>query len=153
MRPRFNKRPESCQTPRATRLKVIDVLTRTDHDLRYRAVEIVVGGGELDAALRAAIEEIGAGEGPPFAIFHGPVDEATRSRLEVGVPDSGGDRLFPGGLVATGSGPAEADYDAIHVVYDAIADFIRTNGYSQRAGTREVYHDDRIEIVWPIEER
>ena len=123
---------------------------RTDGDLRYRAVEVVVGVDELDAALRAAIEEVGPGEGPPFAIFHGPVNEETSSRLEVGVPDSAGDRVFPGGLVATGSGPAEADYDAIHVVYDAIADFIRANGYSQRAGTREVYHEDRIEIVWPI---
>jgi len=128
-----------------------DVLTRTDADLRYRAVESVVGIDELDAALRAAIDELGPGDGPPFAIFHGPVNEATSSRLEVGVPDVDGDRVFPGGLVATGSGPADADYDAIHVVYDAIADFIRAEGYSQRAGTREVYHEDRIEIVWPIE--
>ena len=128
-----------------------DVLTRTDADLRYRAVEIVVGIDELDAALRAAIEEVGSGDGPPFAIFHGPVNESTSSRLEVGVPDAEGDRVFPGGLVATGSGPPDADYDTIHVVYDAIADFIRANGYSQRAGTREVYHEGRIEIVWPIE--
>ena len=128
-----------------------EVLTRTEADLRYRAVEIVVGVHELDAALSAAIEEVGAGGGPPFAIFHGPVNESTSSRLEVGVPDPAGDRVFPGGLVATGSGPPEADYDAIHVVYDAIADFIRANGYSQRAGTREVYHEDRIEIVWPIQ--
>ena len=127
-----------------------EVLTRTDSDLRYRAVERVVGIDELHAAVTAAIEEVGAGDGPPFAIFHGPVNVETRSRLEVGVPDPAGDRVFPGGLVATGSGPTDADYDAIHVVYDAIADFIRANGYSQRTSTREVYHDDRIEIVWPI---
>ena len=127
-----------------------EVLTRTDPDLRYRAVERVAGIDELDSALRAAIEEVGPGDGPPFAIFHGPVNEESSSRLEVGVPDEEGDHVFPGGLVATGSGPSDADYDAIHVVYDAIADFIRTNRHSQRGPTREVYHPDRIEIVWPI---
>ena len=127
-----------------------DVQTRIDPDVRYRAVERVVGLDDLDSALRAAIDEVGTGDGPPFAIFHGPVNEETSSRLEVGVPDAQGDRVFAGGLVVTGSGPPEADYDAIHVVYDAIADFIRANGRSQRGPTREVYHEDRIEIVWPI---
>jgi hypothetical protein len=127
-----------------------DVGTRTDGDLRYRAVEVVVGIDELDAALRAAIDEVGEGDGAPFAIFHGPVNEASNSRLEVGVPDADGDRIFPGGLVATGSGPPDADYDAIHVVYDAIAELIRADGHSQRGPTREVYHADGIEIVWPI---
>ena len=130
---------------------MIAVLTRTDADLRYRAVERVAGIDELDAALRSAIEEVGPGAGPPFAIFHGAVNEETRSRLEVGVPDPAGDRIFPGGLVATASGRPDADYDAIHVVYDAIAAFIRASGHSQRAATREVYHEDRIEIIWPIQ--
>ena len=139
--------PDSTACP----AEMTEVLTRTDADLRYRAVERVVGIDELDAALRAAIEDVGPGDGPPFAIFHGPVNEQSSSRLEVGVPDGAGDRVFPGGLVATGSGPTDADYDAIHVVYDAIADFIRAKGHSQRGPTREVYHDDRIEIVWPIQ--
>jgi hypothetical protein len=131
-------------------MDVVDVGRRTDPDLRYRAVERVVGLDELDGALTGAIEELGPGEGPPFAIFHGPVNEATTSRIEVGVPDAEGDRVFPGGLVASAAGAPDADYDAIHIVYDAVADFIREHGHSQRGPTREVYHDDRIEIVWPI---
>jgi hypothetical protein len=129
---------------------VTEVETRVEDDLRYRAVERVVGLGELDAFLTGAIEELGAGEGPPFAIFHGPVNETTQSRIEVGVPDAAGDRVVEGGRVASGIGPADADYDSIHVVYDAIRDFIVANGLVQRGHTREVYLEDGIEIVWPI---
>ena len=129
---------------------MIEVYTRTEPDLRYRAVERVVAIEELDAALTAAIDELAPGDGPPFAIFHGPVNAATISRLEVGVPDVEGDRVFPSGLVASAAGSPDAGYDAIHVVYDAIADFIREHRRSQRRPTREVYHEDRIEIVWPL---
>jgi hypothetical protein len=50
---------EWCQTARSAPLKMTEVLTRSDADLRYRAVERIVGIDELDAALRAAIEEVG----------------------------------------------------------------------------------------------
>ena len=128
-----------------------DVQTRVEPDLRYRAVERVVGLDELDSFITAAIERLGTGDGPPFAIFHGRVNEATRSRIEVGVPDSSGDRVFPGGRVVSGVGPPDADYDAIHVVYDAIAQLIREQALRERAATREVYREDGIEVVWPVE--
>jgi hypothetical protein len=71
---------------------MLNVRTRTDPDLRYRPLERVAGIDELDAALTAAIAELGPGDGPPFAIFHGAVNDATSSRLEVGVPDAERDR-------------------------------------------------------------
>ena len=127
-----------------------DVQTRIEPDVRYRAVERVVGIDELDSFITGAIDELGAGDGPPFAIFHGPVNEATRSRIEVGVPDSNGDRVIPGGRVLAGVGPIDADYDAIHVVYDAIASVIRDQGLKERPPTREVYREDGIEVIWPV---
>jgi len=129
---------------------VTQIRTRVEDDIRYRAIERVVGIHELDAFLTGAIEELGAGEGPAFAIFHGPVNEATSSRIEVGVPSADGDRVIEGGRVAFAVGPADADYDSIHVVYDAIRDFIVANGLAQRGHTREVYREDGIEIVWPV---
>jgi hypothetical protein len=127
-----------------------EVQTRIDDDLRYRAVERVVGLDELERFIDEAIEELGPGDGPPFAIFHGPVNEMTQSRIEVGVPTASGDRVLEGGTVVCGLGPVDADYDSIHVVYDAIRDYIVANGLEQRGQTREVYRPDAIEIVWPV---
>jgi hypothetical protein len=69
----------------------------------------------------------------------------------VGVPAADGDRVIEGGRVASAVGPADADYDSIHVVYDAIRDHIVANGLEQRGHTREVYREDGIEIVWPVD--
>jgi hypothetical protein len=129
---------------------MIEVRTRVDPDVWYRAVERVVGIDELDAFLTSAIAELGVAEGPPFAIFHGPVNETTRSRIEVGIQDANGDRVLVGGRVAYALGPVAADYEAIHVVYDAIKRFIVENGLTERPPTREVYREDGIEIVWPV---
>jgi hypothetical protein len=126
------------------------VTTRVEEDMRYRAIERVVGLAELEAFLDRAIEELGPGDGPPFAIFHGPVSETTQSRIEVGVPTASGDRVLEGGMVVCGLGPVDADYDSIHVVYDAIRDYIVANGLEQRGHTREVYRPDAIEIQWPV---
>jgi hypothetical protein len=130
---------------------LIAVETRVEPDLRYRAVERVVGIDELDGFIAFAIAELGPGDGPPFAVFHGRVNEATRSRVEVGVPDVNGARVVQGGRVACAVGPPDADYDAIHVVYDAIREFIVENGLVERPPTREVYHGHGIEVVWPIQ--
>jgi len=129
---------------------VIAVETRLEPDLRYRAVERVVGVDELDEFITSAIAELGPGEGPPFAVFHGQVNVTTRSRVEVGIPDAQGDRIVEGGRVAAAMGPTIADYDAIHVVYDAIHEFIVESGLAERPPTREVYHGQGIEVVWPI---
>jgi hypothetical protein len=129
---------------------LIAVELRKEPDLRYRAVERVVGIDELDDFITSAIAELGPGEGPPFAVFHGQVNEATRSRIEVGVPDAGGDRVVEGGRVLSAVGPPAADYEAIHVVYDAIHEYIVENGLSERPPTREIYHSDGIEVVWPV---
>jgi hypothetical protein len=129
---------------------LIAVQTRDDPEIRYRAVERVVGIDELDDFITSAITELGPGDGSPFAVFHGRVNETTRSRVEVGVPDANGDRVVEGGRVASAVGPADADYDAIHVVYDAISGFITEHGLVERPPTREIYHDDGIEVVWPI---
>ena len=127
-----------------------EVELRTDPDARYRAIERVVGLDELDAFITAAIAELGPGEGPPFAIFHGPVNATTSSPIEVGVPAAAGDRTIEGGRVVCGLGPLDADYDSIHAVYDAIRDYIVGKGLKQRGPTREVYLPDAIEVVWPV---
>jgi hypothetical protein len=127
--------------------------------VRYRSREEAVTLAELDDFLERAIAELTDHDvvGPPFAIFHGRVDDVTRSRVEVGVPARDGDRVLDAGYVVHGRAIGETDYEPIHRVYDAIAEFIAAKGLKQRAPTREVYHgrerfSDEIEVVWPVED-
>jgi effector-binding domain-containing protein len=129
-----------------------------DVSARYCSREAELTLAELDDFLESAILELTSDDatGPPFAIFHGPVDESTRSRVEVGVPVAGGDRVLEGGHVVHASAIGHTGYDPIHGVYDAISAFIGEHGLKQRGPTREVYRgrerfSDEIEVVWPVE--
>ena len=130
---------------------MVDVRTRVEPEQRYRAVERVVGLAELDEFITGAIAELGDGPDPPFAIYHGQVNDQTSSRVEVGLPDAAGDRVLPGGPAVYGTiDESAADYEGIHVVYDAVKDYLVENGLTQRGPTREVYRGGLIEVVWPV---
>jgi hypothetical protein len=81
-----------------------DVRSKQVDPVRHRALEQSVALSELDDFLGEAFARLRGGDdvGPPFAVFHGPVDEGTRSRVEVGVPAPDGDRELPGGRVVFG---------------------------------------------------
>jgi hypothetical protein len=139
---------------------VSEVGTKFVQPLRYLALEREVSLAELDDFLAEAIAALNVGEGagaePPFAIFHGQVNERTRSRVEVGVPAQSGDRTLPGGLVVYGHSEGATDYVSIHRLYDEIAAYIETNDLHQNGPTREVYRSrepqaEQIEVVWPVE--
>jgi hypothetical protein len=140
---------------------VIAVRTKNVPSSPYSAVEREVILGELDTFLLEAVAELSgrvtAPTGPPFAIFHGQVNESTRSRVEVGLGNADGERELHGGRVVYGvAREGQTDYDPIHELYDAIASFITEHGLRQAGATREVYHGtrrltDEIEVVWPVE--
>jgi DNA-binding transcriptional MerR regulator len=91
-------------------------------------------------------------EGPPFAIFHGQVNETDDGPVEVGVPTSDGDKHLPAGEVAyaIASGPACA-FPEIIGAYDAVAGWAKANGRDLIGPPREIYLEmDRWEIAWPI---
>jgi effector-binding domain-containing protein len=127
--------------------------------VRYRSRESEVTLPELDGFIERSIAELSSDTegGAPFAVFYGEVNDATRSRVEVGVPARDGDRVLEGGYVVHARARGATDYEAIHRVYDAIKDFIVANGLRQNGPTREVYHgrdrfSDEIEVVWPVEQ-
>ena len=137
------------------------VLTKKVPSLLYSAVEREVILSELQTFLLEAVAQlrgrVTAPTGPPFAIYHGQVNESTRSRVEVGLAHSDGERELGGGPVVYGvASEGQTDYDLIHEVYDGIATFIAGKRLRQSGPTREVYHGighltDEIEVVWPVE--
>jgi DNA-binding transcriptional MerR regulator len=90
--------------------------------------------------------------GPPFCIFHGPVNETEDGPVEVGVPTADGDKRLPAGEVAyaIASGPA-CKFPEIIGAYDAVAGWAKANGRELTAPPREIYLEmQRWEIAWPI---
>ena len=129
--------------------------------LSYSAVEREVILSEFETFLLEAVAElrgrVSAPTGLPFAIYHGHVNESTRSRVEVGLAHADGERELAGGPVAYGfAREGQTDDDSIHGLYDAITSFIAEKRLRQSGPTREVYHGsgrltDEIEVVWPVE--
>lgn len=99
--------------------------------------------------------------GPPFAVYHDPINDEADGRIEVGVPTAerqpDGDEL-PAGLVAyTVVEGAQTDYPEILGAYDAVADWAKRHGHELVGAPREIYlanaaggEQARMEIAWPI---
>ena len=136
------------------------VRTKRVSALRYRARERVVTLGELDAFLEEAVQQLRAegAHGAPFAIYHGHVNDRSRSLVEVGMAADDGDRTLPGGTVVYGlAGKEQTAYAPIHEIYDAIARYIEDHGLRHNAPTRELYvgrdhFTDEIEVIWPVDD-
>ncbi len=98
----------------------------------------------------------GGADGPPFAIFHGPVNETDDGPVEVGVPRESGEREFPAGEVAyTIVEGDEARFPEILGAYDAIARWAKEHGREFAGAPREVYlsrpeEPSNWEVVWPL---
>jgi DNA-binding transcriptional MerR regulator len=95
-------------------------------------------------------------DGPPFAIFHGPVNETDEGPVEVGVPRKNGDREFAAGEYAyTAIGEGQAEFPVILGAYDAIARWAKEHGREFAGAPREIYlsapgEPTRWEVAWPL---
>jgi DNA-binding transcriptional MerR regulator len=91
--------------------------------------------------------------GPPFAIFHGQVNETDDGPVEVGLPAATGDKQLPGGELAytVVSGPA-CTFPEIIGAYDAVAAWAKANGRDLIGAPREVYLEPQAwEIAWLVD--
>ena len=91
--------------------------------------------------------------GPPFAIFHGQVNETDDGPVELGVPTAAGDKTLPGGELAyaVAAGPACA-FPEILGAYDAVAGWAKANGRDLVGAPREIYLErDVWEIPWLVQ--
>ena len=125
---------------------------------KYASKTENVGIAGLSPFIGGTIGELLAqgADGPPFCIFHGPVNETDDGPVEVGVPRAAGDREFPAGEVAYTSVDEErARFPEILGAYDAIARWAKEHGREFAGAPREVYlsapgEPTRWEVVWPL---
>lgn len=124
---------------------------------------------ESVAALHAALGSRGAAPaGPPFGIYHGPVNQEDDGPIEVCVPvaqpvELGGEvqaRALPAGRLAcvTLRGP-ECQFPKVLEGYDALYEWVERNGYRTDGPPREVWVSapgvagEELEIAWAFVEK
>jgi DNA-binding transcriptional MerR regulator len=104
--------------------------------------------------------------GPPFGLYHGPVNAQDDGPMEVCLPlqepaEPQGEietRRLPGGQVAfVRLSGEQCDFPAILEGYDAVWDWIQRNGYETAEPPREVYlsepgEPDLLEVAWLFRE-
>lgn len=100
----------------------------------------------------------------PFGIYHGPINHQENGPIEVCVPidqagvgtDTVAARELPGGRLATVTLIGDqCAFPAILQGYDAVHDWISSNGYAMTDAPREIWHSSpgenaRMEIAWPF---
>jgi len=134
---------------------MFDVSTKQVDEQRYvsRSARMRVDG--LPTFIEGTINELCTEhglDGPPFALFHGPVNETDDGPVEVCVPTASGDKRLAGGEVAytVASGPTCA-FPEIIGAYDAVAGWAKANGRDLVGPPREIYTERyRWEIAWLI---
>jgi effector-binding domain-containing protein len=114
-----------------------------------------VGIKELERFITETIDELTAGNqpvGPPFAVYHGEVNETDDGPVEVCVPVAEGEkRLHAGEVAYTIVADGQCEFPEIIGAYDAVASWAKTNGRELACPPREVYLEhQRWEIAWPI---
>lgn len=131
----------------------------------YASRAATVAIGDLDRFIGESVRELSARvepAGPPFTVFHEPVNDEADGRVEVGVPTSappveGGGVLPPGPVAFTRVEGERADYPEILAAYDAVARWAKEHGHELTGPPREISLFDpakgepmRFEIAWPI---
>jgi DNA-binding transcriptional MerR regulator len=121
---------------------------------RYVSKTTRVRVPDLEPFIVQTIDELAADgmDGPPFAIFHGLVNEEDDGPVEVGVPRAGGDKELPAGEVAyTVAADDDCESPRILGAYDAIARWLSESGRESQCPPREIYIEQkRWEIAWQL---
>jgi DNA-binding transcriptional MerR regulator len=109
-----------------------------------------------------------AAAGPPFGIYHGPINQEDDGPIEVCLPvaalpavpaDGVTARDLSGGRVASVTMlGAQCEFPAILEGYDTAYHWMEHNGYEPADSPREIWHsppgaDARMEISWPFREK
>ena len=137
---------------------MFEVELRDEPAQRYVSRTSNVKVDALSQFISETIGELVAGgiDGPPFAIFHGPVNETDEGPVEVGVPRVGGDREFAAGEYACAAvGEGQTKFPEILGAYDAIARWAKEHGREFAGSPREIYlsapgEPTRWEVVWAL---
>ena len=119
--------------------------------------------GELGGYISDSIRRLSAEHepsGPPFTLFHGPLNEDTDGPVEVCVPvapEAAGRELPPCPVAYTVVEGPQTQTPDIMEAFDAVAVWAKQQGHELAGAPREIYHTDfdgpepqRWEINWPV---
>jgi len=134
-----------------------EVLTKRVRETAYvsRSKHVLVR--DLESFISAAFDELGRSEdGPPFVLYHGPVNAEDDGPVEVCVPKTEGQHHLPAGEVAfTEISGSQCEFPEILGAYEAIYRWAKEKGREPDGPPREIYvsapdAELRIEIALPL---
>ena len=134
-----------------------DVLTKLVAEQPYvsRTKRVLVP--ELDDYISTTFDDVGeSDDGPPFVLYHGPVNNDEDGPVEVCVPKANGDKSLPAGEVAfTEIAGSQCQFPEILGAYEAVYRWAKEHGRQPDGPAREVYlnptpDDPRMEIAVPL---
>jgi DNA-binding transcriptional MerR regulator len=133
---------------------MFDVKVKQVPAQRYVSRTTHVRVPDLEPFIVRTIDELSAegSDGPPFAIYHGLVNEEDDGPVEVGVPRADGDHELPAGEIAYATVTGDdCAFPRILGAYDAIARWVSENERQAACPPREIYVDEsRWEIAWQL---
>jgi DNA-binding transcriptional MerR regulator len=139
---------------------MFEVQTKRVAEQRYTSRSRRVRVTELDPFIVKAIRELQESHdsaGPPFALYHGQVNEEADGPVEVCLPTRDGEKALPAAEVAfTVASGAQCEFPEILGAYDAVARWAKEQGRELDGSPREIYlgspvgPDARLEIAWPL---
>jgi DNA-binding transcriptional MerR regulator/effector-binding domain-containing protein len=134
-----------------------DVLTRRVGEQSYvsRSKHVLVP--ELEPFIYSTFEELGeSDDGPPFVLYHGPVNAEEDGPVEVCVPKADGDKRLPDGEVAfTTISGSQCEFPEILGAYESVYRWAKEHGREPAGPAREIYvsgpeEELRMEIAVPL---
>jgi DNA-binding transcriptional MerR regulator len=134
-----------------------DVLTKHVRQQTYTSRSKRVLVPELEHFICTTFEELGASEdGPPFVLYHGPVNAEEDGPVEACVPKRAGDKHLPAGEVAfTEISGSQCDFPEILGAYESVYRWAKEHGREPAGPPREIYlsgprEELRMEIALPV---
>jgi DNA-binding transcriptional MerR regulator len=135
-----------------------DVLTKQIPEQTYTSRSKRVRIPELDDFLAATFDELGAGDadGPPFVLYHGPVNAEEDGPVEVCVPAAAGEKSLPAVEVAfTQISGSQCDFPEILGAYESVYRWAKEHGRRPDGPPREIHlsrpdEELRMEIALPL---
>lgn len=135
-----------------------DVLTKHIPEQTYVSRSERVRVPELDQFLASTFDELGASEsdGPPFVLYHGPVNAEEDGPVEVCVPKASGEHHLPAGEVAfTEISGSQCDFPEILGAYESVYRWAKEHGREPDGPPREIHlsrpdEQLRMEIALPL---
>jgi DNA-binding transcriptional MerR regulator len=134
-----------------------DVLTKRVDEQTYVSRSQRVFVRDLERFITKTFDELGpSDDGPPFVLYHGPVNTEEDGPVEVCVPRQDGDKRLPGGEVAfTEISGGQCDFPEILGAYESVYRWAKENGREPDGSPREIYlgrpdEELSMEIALPL---